>query len=162
MGSAIELFVFDSRSSRYVRKSSSRQFLASGLRYYGYRECCLFIEKRVSYNSSYGFLWLSPSSSLQTNIVRTGVSNDSVSFSETEMHFQGMSEGRYFEAHLEFYKPIVPEKCQWQNHPLGVEIYIEKKKEQEEGEENEKFWPHLLKDKSLEKLNTVSITSNTY
>lgn len=69
------------------------------------------------------------------------------------MQFRGMSEEKYFEANLEFYKPIVPDKCQWKNHPLGVEIYIEKKKE--EGEEKPKFWPHLLKDKSLEKLNTV-------
>lgn len=71
------------------------------------------------------------------------------------MHFRGMSEGKYFEANLEFFKPIIPEKCQWKNHPLGVEIYVPKKKE--EGDEKPKFWTHLLKDKSLEKLNTVSL-----
>ena len=69
------------------------------------------------------------------------------------MRFRGMSEGNYFEANLEFYKPIVPEKSKWKDHPLGTEVYIEKKKEANEKGE---FWPHLLKDKSLEKQNTVS------
>lgn len=64
------------------------------------------------------------------------------------MQFSGMSEEKYFEAHVEFYKPIVANRCQWKNHPLGVEIYVKKK--------DAEFWPHLLKDKSLEKLNTVS------
>lgn len=67
------------------------------------------------------------------------------------MKFSGMSEEKYFEANLEFYKPIVADKCQWKNHPLGVEIYVQKK--------DAEFWPNLLKDKSLEKLNTVSTTT---
>jgi hypothetical protein len=65
-----------------------------------------------------------------------------------------MSEEKYFEAHVEFYKPIVANRCQWKNHPLGVEIYVKKK--------DAEFWPHLLKDKSLEKLNTVTTDWNHY
>jgi len=98
----------------------------------------------------------------------------SVEFAERELHFRGECEGKPFEAHLEFYKPIVPEKCKWQNHPLGVEIYVQKKKEEkeekgkegktteEDDDEKKGFWPHLLKDKSLEKLNTVTVDWNHY
>ena len=76
------------------------------------------------------------------------------------MDFKGNSEGSYFETHLEFYKPIVAEKSTWKTHPLGVEIYIPKQAEEGEGDdkkkkEKQKFWPHLLKDKSLETSNTV-------
>jgi hypothetical protein len=86
------------------------------------------------------------------------------------MHFRGDSEGKYFEAHLEFYKPIVPDKCKWKNHPLGLEVYIEKKEDEKKKEGKEEknkegkglFWPHLLKDKSLEKLNTVTVDWNHY
>lgn len=75
------------------------------------------------------------------------------------MHFKGMSEGLYFEAHPEFYKPIVPDKCKWKTHPLGIEIYVEKK--DEGGEGKKEFWPHLLQDKSMEKLNTVSSVASS-
>jgi hypothetical protein len=98
--------------------------------------------------------WAQRSDCLFLTVDLHGISDDSVTFTETTMQFSGMSEEKYFEAHVEFYKPIVANRCQWKNHPLGVEIYVKKK--------DAEFWPHLLKDKSLEKLNTVTTDWNHY
>jgi len=104
--------------------------------------------------------WAQRSDCLYLTVDLHGVRDEDVTFTDTEMHFRGNSEGHYFEAHLEFYKPIIPDKSKWKTHPLGVEIYVQKKQddESEQGKKEGKkssFWPHLLKDKSLEKLNTV-------
>mmetsp|Transcript_37501 Transcript_37501/g.69351 ORF Transcript_37501/g.69351 Transcript_37501/m.69351 type:complete len:110 (-) Transcript_37501:633-962(-) len=88
-----------------------------------------------------------------------GVSDETVEFTEKELHFKGESEGKYFEADLELFHQIDPKECKWKTHPLGVEIYVKKKKD-DTGKEKGKlsgFWPHLLKDKALEKINTVRL-----
>lgn len=95
--------------------------------------------------------------SLHFASINTGISGETVSFTETTMDFTGNSEGQYFEAHLEFYKPIVAADCKWKTHPLGTEIYIAKKPQPDETTKEQKYWPHLLKDKSLETVNTVRL-----
>jgi prostaglandin-E synthase len=105
--------------------------------------------------------WAQRSDFLYVTIVLHGVSKESVIFNETEMHFKGTTQkdGKYYEANIEFYKPIVPEESVYIVHPLSVEMIVKKSKEKSGSDEG--FWPHLLKDKSLER-NEVTIDWNHY
>lgn len=108
--------------------------------------------------------WAQRSDCLFLTVDLHGVTSETVEFGQQELHFKGESEGKYFEANLHFFHPIDPEGCKWKTHPLGVEIFVKKKKD-DTGKEKGKlsgFWPHLLKEKALEKINTVTIDWNHY
>ena len=104
--------------------------------------------------------WAQRADFLYVTIDLHGVTKEVVSFTERELHFQGESEGKYFEANIEFYQPILPKECSYQTHPLGVEMIVKKDKEhRSDGKEG--FWPQLLKDKRLEK-NEVTVDWKHY
>jgi cytosolic prostaglandin-E synthase len=105
--------------------------------------------------------WAQRSDFLYVTIDLHGVTNESITFEETRMHFKGTTQedGKYFEANIEFYKPIIPEESKYKVHPLGVEMVVKKSKEKSGADEG--FWPQLLKDKSLEK-NEVTVDWNHY
>jgi len=104
--------------------------------------------------------WAQRADFLYLTIDLHGVTKEVVRFTERELHFQGESEGKYFEAKIEFYQPILPKECSYQTHPLGVEMIVKKDKEhRSDGKEG--FWPQLLKDKRLEK-NEVTVDWKHY
>jgi len=104
--------------------------------------------------------WAQRADFLYVTIDLHGVTNESVTFTETTLHFTGESEGKNFEAKVEFYQPILPEESSYQTHPLGVEMIVKKDKEKRnDGEKG--FWPRLLKDKRLEK-NEVTVDWKHY
>jgi len=107
--------------------------------------------------------WAQRSECLFITIDLHDVSNETVSFTETTLHFRGESEGKYFETNLELFRSIDPAGCKWKTHPLGVEIYVKKlgARKKKKGKKSG-FWPHLLKDKALEKLSTVTVDWNHY
>ena len=71
------------------------------------------------------------------------------------MKFKGKSEGQDFEADIEFYKPIDAEKSKYKVMARSVQFHIMKKMPPDDADEEMKkdarHWPHLLKDKTLEK-----------
>lgn len=104
--------------------------------------------------------WAQRSDFLYVTIDLHGVTNESITFQETGMHFNGTTEkdGKYYEATIEFYKPIIPAESKYKVHPLSVEMIVKKSKEKSA---DDRFWPHLLKDKNLER-NEVTVDWNHY
>ena len=90
--------------------------------------------------------WAQRDDFLYVTVALHGVTNESITFTETEMNFKGTSKDKYYEAHIEFYQPILPEESAYQVHPLGVEMIVKKAKDKR-NDGKKGFWPHLLKEK---------------
>jgi hypothetical protein len=75
---------------------------------------------------------------------------------DSELKFNGMSEKKPYEVSIEFFKPVNAEGSTYKVLPRSVQMHILKKDQEEE-----EFWPRLLKDKALEK-NQVTIDWDRY
>jgi len=92
-----------------------------------------------------------------------------IDFTDKSMTFHGVSDQVAYESELEFYDVIDPKSSSYKILPRSIQIIVMKPKEQEKEGEGTKetggdggtdedkdkdaaaFWPHLLKDKHMEK-----------
>jgi hypothetical protein len=87
----------------------------------------------------------------------TDVKDETIKLSNQELHFKGTSEGKEYEVNIEFFKPVNSEGegSTYKVLPRSVQMHVMKQKTEDGNDDNE-FWPRLLKDKNLEK-NQVKI-----
>jgi hypothetical protein len=88
------------------------------------------------------------------------VKDETIILSDKELQFKGKSEGKDYEVNIEFYKPVDSKGSTYKVLPRSVQMYVIKATSDDDDEED-KFWPSLLKDKSLEK-NQVKIDWDRY
>lgn len=75
---------------------------------------------------------------------------------DTELKFDGTANGKPYTVSIEFFKPVNADGSTYNVLPRSVQMHILKKDQEEE-----EFWPRLLKDKTLEK-NQVQIDWDRY
>ena len=80
----------------------------------------------------------------------TDVKDESINLENTTLKFKGKSDSKEYEVDIEFFKAVDAEGSTYKVLPRSVQMHVMKKKV-EDGEEEEEFWPRLLKDKALEK-----------
>lgn len=85
-------------------------------------------------------------------------SDVTVSFENDDtLHFRGVSDGMSYEADLQFYDSIDAKASTYKILPRSIQINIMKKQKGDSAsggnsdKDGPKFWPHLLKDKAMEK-----------
>lgn len=82
-------------------------------------------------------------------------SNVTVRFENDDtLHFRGISEGTVYESGLQFYDSIDTKASTYKILPRSIQINVMKNKKNgsdESDKDDTKFWPRLLKDKTLEK-----------
>lgn len=84
------------------------------------------------------------------------VTDEKIDVSSTNLTFTGTSGGKVYQVELEFLKEIELEGSVWNVLPQSIQMHLMKKDQEEE-----EFWPRLLKDKLKEK-NGVTIDWNKY
>ena len=82
-------------------------------------------------------------------------SDVNVSFENDDtLLFRGVSDGTVYESDLHFYDSIDTKASTHKILPRSIQINVMKKKKDDndtDGKDGTKFWPHLLKDKAMEK-----------
>lgn len=101
--------------------------------------------------------WAQRSDALYLTIDLPDVCDETITLKDEELAFTGKSNGKQYEINITFFKPVDAEDSTYKVHPRNIQMHILKKK----GDDNEAFWPRLLKDKALEK-NQVTIDWNRY
>ncbi|CAB9522535.1 Prostaglandin E synthase 3 (Cytosolic) [Seminavis robusta] len=101
--------------------------------------------------------WAQRTDSLYVTIALSDVKNETINLTDKELHFKGKSQDKDYEVNIEFFKPVDAEGSKYNVLPRSIQMHIMKKKE----DEDEEFWPRLLKDKALEK-NQVKIDWDRY
>ena len=76
----------------------------------------------------------------------------SIILEDETLKFKGMSENKQYEVDIAFLKPVDATGSTYKVLPRSVQMHVMKKDKDED-----KFWPRLLKDKTLEK-NQVSFS----
>jgi len=103
--------------------------------------------------------WAQRSDSLYLTIDLRDVKDETINLSDTELQFKGKSQDKDYQVSIEFFKAVDSEGSKYNVLPRSVQMHIMKK---DDGtDEEETFWPRLLKDKALEK-NQVKIDWNRY
>lgn len=90
----------------------------------------------------------------------TDVKEESINLKDTTLTFKGKSDSKEYALDIEFFKPVDAEGSTYKVLPRSVQMHVMKKKPEGDDEEEE-FWPRLLKDKALEK-NQVKIDWDRY
>ena len=85
--------------------------------------------------------------------------DQTINLSDSALHFKGKSQDKEYEVNIEFFKAVDSEGSKYNVLPRSIQMHIMKKKS--DGDEEEEFWPRLLKDKALEK-NQVKIDWDRY
>jgi prostaglandin-E synthase len=86
----------------------------------------------------------------------TDVKDETINISDKELTFTGKSQGKDYEVKIEFFKTVDGKDSTYKVLPRSIQLHIIK------GEEDqEEFWPRLLKDKALEK-NQVKVDWDRY
>jgi len=83
------------------------------------------------------------------------VKDETINLSDKELQFKGKSGDKDYEVNIEFFKPVNSEDSTYKVLPRSVQMHVVK------AEEEDEFWPRLLKDKLLEK-NQVKIDWDRY
>jgi hypothetical protein len=84
------------------------------------------------------------------------VKDETINLTDQALDFKGVSEGKDYELHIEFYKKVDASGSTYKVLPRSVQMLLQKDKD-----DQEEFWPRLLQDKTLEK-NHVSIDWDRY
>jgi len=108
--------------------------------------------------------WAQRSDSLYLTIALPDVKDEIINLSDTGLQFKGKSEAKDYEVNLEFFKAVDSEGSKYNVLPRSVQMHIMKRAKDgvDEGDnDEEEFWPRLLKDKALEK-NQVKIDWDRY
>jgi len=91
------------------------------------------------------------------------VKEETINITDTALQFKGKSESKDYEVNIEFFKPIDAKGSTY--NVLTRSVHMQVMKATVEGddkdEDEEEFWPRLLKDKTLEK-NQVKIDWDRY
>mmetsp|Transcript_13270 Transcript_13270/g.28047 ORF Transcript_13270/g.28047 Transcript_13270/m.28047 type:complete len:196 (-) Transcript_13270:1241-1828(-) len=101
--------------------------------------------------------WAQRSDSLYITIALPDVKEESIKLADETLKFAGKSEGKEYEVDIVFFKPVDAEGSTYKVLPRSVQMHVMKSKK----DEDEEFWPRLLKDKALEK-NQVKIDWDRY
>eukprot|EP00590_Aulacoseira_subarctica_P002350 CAMPEP_0172422158 /NCGR_PEP_ID=MMETSP1064-20121228/8358_1 /TAXON_ID=202472 /ORGANISM="Aulacoseira subarctica , Strain CCAP 1002/5" /LENGTH=209 /DNA_ID=CAMNT_0013162905 /DNA_START=56 /DNA_END=685 /DNA_ORIENTATION=- len=101
--------------------------------------------------------WAQRSDSLYLTIALPDVTDETINLKDEELTFSGKSNGKQYERNIVFLKSVNAAESTYKVLPRSIQMHIMKNSD----EENEEFWPRLLKDKSLEK-NQVSIDWDRY
>jgi len=106
--------------------------------------------------------WAQRSDSLYITIALADVKDEKIELKDTELHFEGNSEGKKYEVNVAFFKAIdaTNKDSTYKVLPRSVQMHVMKAKSEDDNEEEE-FWPRLLKDKALEK-NQVKVDWDRY
>jgi prostaglandin-E synthase len=110
-------------------------------------------------NNTAPIKWAQRSDNLYLTIAVPDVKDETITLTDNKLIFKGKSGEKVYEVDIEFYKPCVGEESTYKVMPRSIQMLIMKKKA--EGEEEEDFWPRLLKDKSKEK-NQVNVDWDRY
>ena len=89
---------------------------------------------------------------------KTDVKDAKINLKDETLSFKGKSDNKEYELDIVFFKPVDAEGSTYKVLPRSVQMHVMKKVEEKDGDDDEEeFWPRLLKDKALEK-NRVSIS----
>jgi cytosolic prostaglandin-E synthase len=89
--------------------------------------------------------WAQRKDSLYVTIDLRDISEEKIDLTATKLTFSCKSGGNDFNGEIEFIKEVDPESSTWKVLPRSIQMHIMKKDQEEE------YWPRLLKDKNLEK-----------
>jgi len=84
------------------------------------------------------------------------VKDETINLSEQGLVFKGKSQDKDYEVNIEFFKKVDAKDSTYKVLPRNIQMHIMKHED-----DQEEFWPRLLKDKALEK-NQVKIDWNRY
>ncbi|OQS03760.1 hypothetical protein THRCLA_03944 [Thraustotheca clavata] len=101
--------------------------------------------------------WAQRADSLYVTVDLPDVKDEKVVLTNSSLKFTGTSNQQKYEVTLEFLHEVdtAAKESKWAATPRNVHFYILKK------DKEAPFWPHLLKDKALEKTN-VKVDWNKY
>lgn len=100
--------------------------------------------------------WAQRKDSLYVTISLPDVKEEKIDVSTTNLTFTGTSNGSEYQLDFEFFKEIDLEGSVWNVLPQSIQMHLMKKDQEEE-----EFWPRLLKDKLKEK-NGIKIDWDKY
>jgi hypothetical protein len=90
------------------------------------------------------------------------VKDESINLENQTLKFKGKSEGKDYEVDIVFFKSVDAEGSTYKVLPRSVQMHVMKaSKKDGDDDEEEEFWPRLLKDKALEK-NQVKVDWDRY
>lgn len=95
---------------------------------------------------------------------KTDVKDESINLSDATLIFKGKSNDKDYEVNIEFFKAVDAKDSTYKVLPRSIQMHVmkAKPKDGEDGDDDEEeFWPRLLKDKALEK-NQVKIDWDRY
>jgi prostaglandin-E synthase len=109
--------------------------------------------------------WAQRTDSIYLTISLPDVTEEKIDLKDNSLKFTGKSNGKDYEVDIVFFKSLNAEESTYKVHPRNIQMHLIKI-EPEEGEEDgdddeENFWPRLLKDKALEK-NQVKVDWDRY
>lgn len=84
------------------------------------------------------------------------VKDETINISDKELTFTGKSGGKDYSVSIEFFKTVDGKDSTYKVHPRNIQLHIIKG-----AEDQDEFWPRLLKDKALEK-NQVKVDWDRY
>jgi len=102
--------------------------------------------------------------SIYLTISLPDVKDETITLTDTELQFKGKSEDKDYEVNIAFFKPVNADGSTYKVLPRSVQMHIIKQEgdeDKEKDDDEEAFWPRLLKDKALEK-NQVKIDWDRY
>jgi len=108
--------------------------------------------------------WAQRSDSLYLTIALADIKDETINLTDTGLIFKGKSQDKDYEINIDFFKAVDAEGSKYNVLPRSVQMHVMKKAEEgdeDKDEDEETFWPRLLKDKSLEK-NQVKIDWDRY
>lgn len=107
--------------------------------------------------------WAQRSDSLYLTIAIPDVKEETINLSDSELHFKGKSNGKDYEVNIVFFKPVDSEGSKYNVLPRSIQMHIMKptSEDEDKDDDEEEFWPRLLKDKVLEK-NQIKIDWDRY
>lgn len=88
--------------------------------------------------------------------IRTDVKDEKIDLTESNLSFEGDSNGRPYKVDIDFFKKVDAEGSTYKVLPRSIQMHVMKHED-----DREEFWPRLLKDKALEK-NQVKIDWDRY
>mmetsp|Transcript_20916 Transcript_20916/g.30936 ORF Transcript_20916/g.30936 Transcript_20916/m.30936 type:complete len:143 (+) Transcript_20916:73-501(+) len=106
--------------------------------------------------------WAQRSDSLYITIALADVKDETITLTDTELHFKGTSESKPYAVNIKFFQPIdsKAEGSSYKVLPRSVQMHV-MKFPSEKDDDDEEFWPRLLEDKTLEK-NQVKLDWDRY
>ena len=91
-----------------------------------------------------------------TSFLSIDVKEEKIDLTDQELNFTGKSGDKDYEVKIEFFKKVDSEGSTYKVLPRSVQMLLKKAKD-----DQDEFWPQLLKDKALEK-NQVAVDWDRY